>query len=354
MTGRILSHAELIGLIDLLGASRRLIGPVRRGDHAFYEPVEGAARLALDAPQCVYSPKSFLFPPEETLLTFEKDSGSFVAQTVLHDAPIALIAVRPCELHGIRLLDHVFAAPPGDAHYEARRRQTFILGMDCAEPCRPEAFCADMGTNTAHLGFDLLATPLTNSPGAAASYALEAGSEAGENALAEFGRGRAPSAADEAAFAQRAALKRQAFPKHLACDVDELPAALQRGFGSKLWAQTAQRCYSCGSCNLVCPTCYCFNIRDDISLDGNCGSRVREWDGCQLRDFALVAGGHNFRPDPAQRLRHRVMRKGRWIQDRTGLPGCVGCGRCDGACTAKISIREMFNALAEEASHDGA
>jgi formate hydrogenlyase subunit 6/NADH:ubiquinone oxidoreductase subunit I len=71
-----------------------------------------------------------------------------------------------------------------------------------------------------------------------------------------------------------------------------------------------------------------------------------------LRDFSLVAGDHNFRARSAERLRHRIFRKGAWIADRTGRMGCVGCGRCDRACTAQISIVQILNQLSEEAHHD--
>jgi formate hydrogenlyase subunit 6/NADH:ubiquinone oxidoreductase subunit I len=69
-----------------------------------------------------------------------------------------------------------------------------------------------------------------------------------------------------------------------------------------------------------------------------------------LHDFALVAGGHNFRGKAAQRLRHRIFRKGAWIEQRTGLTGCVGCARCVRSCTAHISIVEILNQLAEKST----
>jgi Fe-S-cluster-containing hydrogenase component 2 len=128
-------------------------------------------------------------------------------------------------------------------------------------------------------------------------------------------------------------------------------ALAERSYRSPVWESEAQRCYSCGSCNLVCPTCYCFDIQDENDLPVDTGVRERCWDACMLRDFALVAGNHNFRPQAAQRLRHRVLRKMAWIEGRTGLAGCVGCGRCDRACTARISIVEIMKRLAQEGEH---
>ena len=53
-----------------------------------------------------------------------------------------------------------------------------------------------------------------------------------------------------------------------------------------------------------------------------------------------MAGGENFRKDRSARLRHRFFRKGKWIIERYGRLGCVGCGRCDRNCLAKINSVE--------------
>jgi sulfite reductase subunit B len=66
-----------------------------------------------------------------------------------------------------------------------------------------------------------------------------------------------------------------------------------------------------------------------------------------LPDFARVAGGENFRETKADRFRHRIFRKGKYILERYGHVGCVGCGRCVTACVPRIaSPVETFNAIA--------
>ena len=64
-----------------------------------------------------------------------------------------------------------------------------------------------------------------------------------------------------------------------------------------------------------------------------------------LAGFAEVSGGENFRREPSDRLRHRAFRKGKYIREALDRPGCVGCGRCDRACTSKISIVATYNQL---------
>ena len=120
----------------------------------------------------------------------------------------------------------------------------------------------------------------------------------------------------------------------------------------KVWAETADACVGCGTCNLVCPTCYCFDVEDTVDVTVTHGSRERAWDGCMLRRFSEVAGGEVFREDTAARQRHRVYRKFKYISDQTSQPWCVGCGRCMQACTAGISIVQIVNRLVNDHNRD--
>ncbi|HOY09795.1 MAG TPA: 4Fe-4S dicluster domain-containing protein, partial [Candidatus Omnitrophota bacterium] len=130
---------------------------------------------------------------------------------------------------------------------------------------------------------------------------------------------------------------------------DELKKVFDKTLDSEVWGDLNRRCLSCGNCTNVCPTCYCFDIRDELALDLNSGSRIRVWDGCQSENFAKVAGGENFREDRSERQRHRYFRKFRFPVSRFDSYACTGCGRCSRTCMAKINLKETINALAEEA-----
>ena len=350
MLDRILPRNSLLELVDELGRSRRIVGPVRRDDRYFYQPVDRAAALDLCFNYCVYGPKAVLFPPHDTLFTFEKERGRFVTRAVYDDRPTALVGVHPCDVHAILLLDHVFANGHRDEHYLRRRANTFILGIDCPKPCTEGVFCRDMRADDAAEGFDLMCYPLSCEGAVDVErYGVVFGTDAGRELVLSAQAGAAPATTDEEAFDRYLAGKRQAFPPMIPYAVDTLPGLLNRSYDSLLWEATARRCYSCGSCNLSCPTCYCFNTYDELDVTLTRGERRREWDGCQLRGFAEVAGAHNFRAKAASRLRHRIYRKAKWIREREGLAGCVGCARCDRACTAKINSVEIYRQLAEEA-----
>lgn len=349
MLDRMLAQRDLFTLVGELARKRRIIGPVRRENHFFYEEVADVGTLDLSFNYCVYGPRAFLLPPTETLFTFNRFDHTFTAKPVLDVRPMAFVGVHPCDIHAIRLLDRVFEQDHRDAHYLARRSHTLIVGVDCRTPCTEGVFCADMGTHSAVEGFDVMLYPLHRDGRDDTTFGVMFGSDAGRDWILYSRRGAIPTAADERAFEQYEREKAAAFPRHLRMHANDLPELLDRSYDSLLWEATARRCYSCGSCNLSCPTCYCFNIYDESDLSGTTGRRERTWDGCHLKNFAEVAGGHNFRPRAASRLRHRIYRKAKWVRQRTGLAGCVGCARCDRACTAKINSVEIYNQLAEEA-----
>ena len=100
---------------------------------------------------------------------------------------------------------------------------------------------------------------------------------------------------------------------------------------------------------MVCPTCVCFDVRDKIALNQLTGERYRRWDSCMFDTFAKVASGENFRPTGTERLKHRLYRKGKYMLERWGELGCVGCGRCVHACLVDIaSPVYAYNHLATE------
>jgi sulfhydrogenase subunit beta (sulfur reductase) len=348
MLDRIVERTDLLKLIDELSRERTIIGPVPREERYFYEAVRSVRELDLGFNYCVYGPRAFLFPPTETLFRFKTGDGSFSATPVLEHRPQAFVGVHPCDIHAIRLLDRVFSREHRDEHYLGRRAATFIIGIDCPKACTAGVFCADMKANDATEGFDIMCYPLSGQDSGTPSYGVVFGTPAGREWVLYNQAGRAPSVADERAFKRYQQEKEAAFERRIPYDVDTLPGLLDRSYDSLLWEATARRCYSCGSCNLSCPTCYCFNVYDELDMTLAAGERKREWDGCQLTNFAMVAGEHNFRSKASSRLRHRIYRKGKWIREREGLSGCVGCARCDRACTAKINSVEIYNQLAEE------
>ena len=69
----------------------------------------------------------------------------------------------------------------------------------------------------------------------------------------------------------------------------DLPARLWSNLDHPRLAEVAERCLACGNCTLVCPTCFCADIKDTSDLTGDAAGRERVWDWAlwSPEDFAL-------------------------------------------------------------------
>ncbi len=298
--------------------------------------------LRLDYDVSILPPKKYFQPQRETMMTFTTD-GKF--ESVLEEDPFVLFGVHPYDYEAIRQMDDIFSMNNADKHYLARRQAATIVVSD-VQTASKNVFATSMGNATAENmeGWDVLLTQVNG------AYLVETGTSKGEEAIAAIAD--APDATDEDLAARSKVWDeaRGLQQKHeLKMKPEEIPELLDKSYDHPVWAEKAQLCYSCGSCNLVCPTCYCFDVKDEWNWDMESGERVREWDGCMLTKFARVAGNHNFRERETDRYRHRYLRKGKFVYDMIGAISCVGCGRCITACTANIANPvEVFNRLLEE------
>jgi ferredoxin len=316
----------------------RVVGPVSKGIKFAFGQIEDPADLRLDYDTSILPPKKQLQPQEERMMTFTQ-TGKPAVEMVLDATPTVLLGVHTCDLHGIRMLDEAFSQGYPDAYYLERRAKTLLVGIECLEPCDEHSFCKSMGTLAASDGYDLHLTDLGD------SYAVNVGTEAGASLLERYSGACQATEADMVQLNKVLGAKWARFPYKLDFDVGELTSLMVQSSENPLWDQLAEICLACGQCTLVCPTCFCFNVYDEVELNLMDGERRRRWDSCQLDEFARVAGGENFREHQSARLRHRFMRKGRYLMEKYGELGCTGCGRCARSCLVDISPVDVFNEL---------
>ncbi len=106
--------------------------------------------------------------------------------------------------------------------------------------------------------------------------------------------------------------------------LEGLREALRSGFESPLCLELSMRCISCGTCTYVCPSCYCFNINDEIVEAA--GERFRCWDNCFNPMYTLETSGHNPREAKHARFRNRFSHKFWYYPDKYDSLLCTGCG----------------------------
>jgi len=334
----ILPKEQVTAFVERLMADYEVVGPVAKDGAFAFAPLRRPEQVRLDYPITLQSPKAYLLPPEETLLRYRRGQPPEV-EAVRDEKRRVLFGVHPCDINATWLLDLAFSQDTLDTPYMERRERTLIVGLDCLAPCDEHSFCKSMGSLEVTGGYDLFMTNLGD------VYAVETGTEAGQHLLDQYAEARSATDKDVAQLNAVLSEKWPRFARKLELEPEDLADMLELTYDNPLWEELAEKCLGCGSCNLVCPTCYCFDVQDRVKLNLQEGERVRRWDGCMLKDFTLVATGEVFREHRSARLRHRFYRKGKYMYEDYGRVGCVGCGRCVRACLVDIDPVEVFNSL---------
>jgi ferredoxin len=283
--------------------------------------------------------KSEFFPPDEVVWRASVDDGT-VTVTEPDDgtAPIAMVGMRPCERSALGVLDRVLqGGPVVDDRYAARRQGAFVVAVECGAPSST-CFCTSMGTGpAADARYDLALTELA---GGRHRFLVRVGSPRGAEVLASVPHAPADAAdADE----RRAVLEGAQDHMGRALDTDGLPALLESNLDHPRWDEVAERCLSCGNCTLVCPTCFCSDVRDVTDLSGAV-ERQRRWASCFDVDHSLLHAGP-ARPSTSSRYRQWLTHKLSTWWDQFGESGCVGCGRCIAWCPVGIDLTEEAAAI---------
>jgi len=311
--------------------SLNVIGVKSKGEKFAFGHLDSASELRLDYDVTLLPPKKYFFPQRETLVTYDVANG-FFAKDPSDFKPTVIIGVHPYDIVALLHMDEIFRETKSDPYYFEKRKSSIIIGVNIQNMSK-WCFAPYMGCATIDYGYDLMLTDLGN------RYAINIGSLKGEELLEKYAKNVTDALARDV---QLVGQKKQEivnmsqqkfdFPTEL------IPELLSKTYEkSGFWERHSEKCLACGSCVLVCPTCYCFDVKEDPDLSLKEGERIRTWDGCLLEDFAKVASGENFRPTRPTRYRHRYFKKGKYLFDRFGFVSCVGCGRCSSNCLPDIA-----------------
>ncbi len=258
-------------------------------------------------------PTASFFPQEEEIYR----EGAAVAERPTKKG--LFIGFTPKDLLCLKFTDRFFGDGFRDDIYFARREGAIIAAVSGYTGCDGAFLPPALGDCDLEFIFD--GTNWIINPYSEAGRAVAALTpcDAPNDALSEVLAKAAAYVDDEAAIVKRAS---QLLMANLVPD--------------SFWEEIAASCILCTGCNLVCPTCTCFGVRDWRDETGF--SRSRMWDSCQLDGFAREAGGHNPLGTEALRTRRRIHHKLAADLTKWGETGCFTCGRCDAVCPTGIGI----------------
>ena len=308
----------------------KVIGPVAKKNKFIFREIESPEELRLDYDTTILPAKKFIIPTKQELVKFAKGKMT----SCINPTPQVLLGLHFYEIKALDMLDELFRQGHADRNYLANREATTVVGSNI-QRVSERAFWASVGADVPFVGHDSFISQISG------GYVYEVLTEKGEHLLkhAHFEK------ASEAQVKEAQEVNQKQFklcPERLSHSTKEIAEKVRQSFGKKeIWENLSKDCFSCGTCNVVCPTCYCFDVQDTWNLDQASGVRFRTWDGCLLEDFSSVSlgAGHteNFRPERHQRYRHRIMRKTTYLNSKLGGPACVGCGRCSSNCVPDIA-----------------
>jgi ferredoxin len=344
MGEKIFTKDEWLEALNGLKDDYRVFVPVRNGDFHNFRRLEEGTKPDFHFRNTRLSPKFLGQPQSERMFEYNLDENDEEAN-VLKEAPKdfspqAVVGIRPCDAYAFQLVkinfdNPEFKDPWWVRHYES----TTFVGLGCQDPCAT-CFCSSTGSGPfSEKGLDVLVYDLRE------RFLVRAVTEKGEEFLGKMKGGGDP---DEAALKEAEALAKEAPGKMTASiQTDKLKDKVVNPlFDAPFWDEVAFACLNCGTCTFLCPTCWCFDIQDEVL--GKEGDRIRNWDACMFPLFTLHGSGHNPRDKKTQRVRQRFMHKLKYFVDKykNGV-ACVGCGRCVQFCPVNIDIREVCERMNE-------
>ena len=259
MQAYVVSHEDWNLFLGRVMEDRAVVGPRQRPDQPgfyYFDHVKDPRDLALDYTTTTIPPKNAFFPPIETLFRFTESNPPEI-NLVRDTTPFLIVGVHPCDLAAIDALDSAYSYPPAEVRWVEQRKRATIVGIDCLpdEYC----FCASMGTSESRKTCDLFLTLIDG------AYFIEVHTAAGEKMLKTVPK--IPTQARHLEEVERWHSEKVALTTaSLDSPIAEFADILDRGGLTPVWQEVASRCYSCGSCNTTCPTCFCFSMDDEFDL----------------------------------------------------------------------------------------
>lgn len=343
----IIEREAVSGWLERLLNVGEVIAPTRTpaGD-VLFSNIRSAGEVIWDLPNPLHPPKEFVLPQTDPIVRIQRNGQGHQVEAIHDDRRRYLLNARSCDVKGIAFLTRMHEMEPADASYLRRANNLTIISLACTTPC-PLGFCicTDSGPFLSN-SYDAQLTDLGE------NYLVEVGSAKGQAAVAE-GQGLFRNAT-AAEVSQRKELEEKA-KRGFGDETCHFASAMRRistgRVHNTLWQKMSDWCLECGGCNVICPTCYCFSVKD-LGRNGT-WTRCRLRDSCQYAAFTLEASGHNPRAERKDRMKRRFFHKvSAQYYARDGAVGCVGCGRCVQVCLGATHMPAVVAAIRKGNWHE--
>ncbi len=281
-------------------------------------------------------PKALFFPSFEEMFRFQKEGGEYkLTFPPSHEKSFLLLGVRPCDARALKILDLLFEKDYPDPYWLPRREKAIIIGLGCKRPCET-CFCPSFGIDpTDSQDVDLMANEVGD------NFLIKEVSPKGKELLSQTDFLEPSSPSEEKGLEEEREGIRKRVKRRI--EIEGLPERMREGFGDEaLWERISRKCLSCGICTYLCPTCYCFDINDDIKRTE--GVRIRSWDSCQFPIFTKMPV-ENPRKEKWRRFRQRYYHKFEYFWLNFGVIACSGCGRCIRHCPVNVDVTQIMGSL---------
>lgn len=325
---------ELENFFNYLKKSWEIFGPKeikseQSQTQILIERLENFQELALDQRLPFYSFKRFFIPEKEKIFDYKNEE----LKIKLAPKKVAVFGLNILDLKAILLYDQVFEK---DAYYQARRQSILVIGHSLVPNLPQNIFEQTYEEDILeHLSFDIFLAATGGQSISNNKTQVFTGSLLGQKILKDFG------------YQNFTHIQFSGPVKEGRLDerMISLKDKLENHHNQKIWDELGSRCIECGKCTVVCPTCFCFRIDDQPSLEAGQGERERCWDSCFYQEFSEIAGGYKFLNETAKRIHFWYFHKFARIPEEFDFLGCVGCRRCAAVCPVGIDIAEVLKEI---------
>lgn len=304
--------------------------PLTDNEKHFWRVYDGTFSVSgLPGTRIHESAKKLFFPQRRVMAAYNTGSRWSMEPVEPAAETRIIVGLHPCDVSALEYMDAVFTQGNAeDPLYSAERDRTVIVGMFCSEMAAG-CHCTERGVVPVdEHGMDVVLA------------------ESGDDYMIRWITDKGKAIFDQTDIPEPGSAE----PPLITVDIPERvlpkPEAIMEFENQEFWNRASDFCLACGVCAFNCPTCTCFQITDE-QYRGS-GERSTVWDSCQFRDYTRMAGGHNPRSEPVQRVKNRILDKFAYSRLKYDILSCVGCGRCEMNCPNQIDFRGLVREMVDE------